>query len=252
MLTREGIVIKTIKYQETSKIAFILSENGINSYLVRNANNYKSKNFSYSQELIKLSFDVAKKENKKDSFEIITSGKVLDNYSNIKNDIDALLNSIEILEIIYSLSMHTNDNHTLYSFLSKILDLINKNIAYRKLYCLIFKTKLLYLLGIAPNFSHCSKCQTKEDLYSLQLDSGTSLCKKCFSLNEAIIYGKSYNILRFLYLTKVEQFDEKIIKKIIEDEKSINDINEFLDRYYDYYLGYKSQTKKIANKIKNN
>ena len=78
------------------------------------------------------------------------------------------------------------------------------------------------------------------------------MCKKCFSLNEAIIYGKSYSILRFLYLTKVEQFDEKIIKKIIEDEKSINDINEFLDRYYDYYLGYKSQTKKIANKIKNN
>ena len=43
MISREGIVIKTIKYQETSKIVYVLCEDGLVSLLMRNANNFKSK-----------------------------------------------------------------------------------------------------------------------------------------------------------------------------------------------------------------
>ena len=40
MISREGIVIKTIKYQETSKIVYVLCEDGLVSLLMRNANNF--------------------------------------------------------------------------------------------------------------------------------------------------------------------------------------------------------------------
>lgn len=249
MLTQEGIVIKTIKYQETSKIAFILNENGISSYLIRNANNFRSKNFSYSQDLLKISFDVAKKKTLKDSFDIITSGKVVSNYSNIKNNIETLFNVVEILEIVYSLSMHVNDNKTFYNFLSNILELIDEDVECSKIYNLIFKIKLLYLLGIAPNLTYCSRCHKKDDLYSLQLDYGTSLCRDCFSLNDSMIYGRNYVVFKYLYVTKLDQLDKNFLKKNINDEVIINELNEFLDKYYDHYLSYKSKTQKIINKF---
>ena len=46
---REGIVLKTIKYQESSKILYILTEKGLISALSKNCLNLKSKNHLYSK-----------------------------------------------------------------------------------------------------------------------------------------------------------------------------------------------------------
>lgn len=242
MISREGIVIKTIKYQETSKIVYVLCEDGLVSLLMRNANNFKSKNYSYSQELTEIGFDYSEKNN----FKIMTSGKVLNNFTKIKEDPNKIFNVISILEIIYTLSDHVNDNKILYNFLKTILERINdSNLEY---YYLIFKIKLLYLLGVAPNLISCKKCHKKENLISLELNSGSSLCKDCFELTENSLQGSSYEVLRFLYLTKLEFLTDEVLNKLPDCYKKIDD---FLDKYYEHYLGYKSKTKKILNKIVN-
>lgn len=249
MLTKEGIIVKTIKYQETSKIAFVLSNDGLFSYLIRNSNNYKSKNFSYSQELTKIAFDVSSNKTSKKTFDVITSGKVLDNYSNIKSNSKKLFNVIEILEIVYSLSSHVSDNNVFYDFLNEILDLINTSEC-DNIYTLIFKIKSLYLLGIAPNLSNCSKCGKKEVLFSLELATGTSKCRNCFTLNDETIYGDNYNLFRLLYVTKMVMFTKENIMNLSDKySEAIDEVNKFLDNYYEHYLGYKSKTKKIINKI---
>lgn len=248
MLTREGIIVKTIKYQETSKIAFVLTNEGLISYLIRNSSNYKSKNFSYSQDLTCISFDVSSNKTKK-TFDVITSGKVLNNYSNIKANEKKLFNVIEILEIVYFLSSHVTDNKVFYDFLKEILELINTSEFYN-IYTLIFKIKSLYLLGIAPNLSNCFKCGTKENLYSLELATGTSKCKNCFTLNEETIYGDNYNLFRLLYVTKMPMFTKENIMNLSNKySEEIDEVNSFLDSYYEHYLGYKSRTKRIINKI---
>lgn len=248
MLTREGIIVKTIKYQETSKIAFVLTNEGLISYLVRNSNNYKSKNFSYSQDLTCISFDVSSNKTKK-TFDVITSGKILNNYSNIKSNSKKLFSVIEMLEIAYSLSSHVTDNKVFYDFLKEILELINTNEFYN-IYTLIFKIKSLYLLGIAPNLSNCFKCGTKDNLYSLELATGTSKCKNCFTLNEETIYGDNYNLFRLLYVTKMPMFTKENIMNLSNKySEEIDEVNSFLDSYYEHYLGYKSRTKRIINKI---
>lgn len=249
MLTKEGIIVKTIKYQETSKIAFVLSNDGLASYLIRNSNNFKSKNFSYSQELTKIAFDISSNKTSKKTFDVVTSGKVLDNYSNIKSNSNKLFNVIEILEIVYSLSSHVADSKVFYDFFNEILDLINTS-EYYNIYNLIFKIKSLYLLGIAPNLSSCCKCGKKDNLYSLELATGTSKCINCFSLNDETIYGNNYGLFRTLYFTKMGKFTKEIIIELSNKCcEEIYTLNSFLDCYYEHYLGYKSKTKKIINKI---
>lgn len=243
MITREGIVIKTIKYQETSKIAFVLCEDGLLSYLIRNANNYKSKNYSYSQELTKIAYDFSEKNN----FKIMTSGKIINNYSKIKEDSVKLFDVISLLEIVYTLTDHVNDNKTLYKFVCDLLEKIN-NEDYSKLYSLIFRIKILYLLGVAPRLSSCCKCGRKDDLISLDLINGTSSCKNCFILSDTTIQGEVYEVFRFLYLTKFDFLTKEVLNKVPDYYEKIDN---FLDKYYEYYLGYKSKTKRIINKISN-
>ena len=52
----EGLVLKEQKYQEDSKIAFILTSVGLQSYLVRGAYKVNAKNASYSVPLTKGKF----------------------------------------------------------------------------------------------------------------------------------------------------------------------------------------------------
>ena len=70
----EGIILKTIKYQENSKLCYIITKDGLLSLMVRASLDFHSKNFSYSQELTKVDFAITK--SKKNSFDIMTSGIV--------------------------------------------------------------------------------------------------------------------------------------------------------------------------------
>ena len=72
----EGIILKTIKYQENSKLCYIITKDGLETALVRASLDYKSKNFSYSQELTKINFAISK--SKKNSFDIMTTGALVD------------------------------------------------------------------------------------------------------------------------------------------------------------------------------
>ena len=60
----EGIVVNTNKYQESSKIIYVLTKNEFKSLLVKSSLNYNSKNFAYSQELTKIGFLCTEKEEK--------------------------------------------------------------------------------------------------------------------------------------------------------------------------------------------
>lgn len=240
MLTKEGIIIKSNKYQETSKLVHVLTSDGLKTYLVRGANNFKSKNYAYSLELTKIQFE----SNRKNTFDIITLGKVEDNYTNIKTNTKSLYDTIEIFELVYSLSDHVIDTKILYSFLSNILDSINNH--YHEYYLTIFKLKLLYLLGVGPDFKGgCAKCQ-KSELYAYDLEIGKAFCKECFSMTQNSIYADEFEVFRFLYLMKFEHLTKEVLDTL---PKYQTHLDEFLDRYYDYYLGYKSKSKRIINKM---
>ena len=147
MELREGIVVKSQKYQENSKIITLVNSDGLASFLVRAAGKLRSRNFGYSQVLTKIGYDFHQRRN---SFDILTTGKVIDSYKGIKSDINKLNDALLILEITNQLSMHLSDFNTFYQFLDEILFLLDQN--YHPYYLLIFRVKLLYLLGIGPVF----------------------------------------------------------------------------------------------------
>lgn len=243
MKLSEGIIVKSIKFQESSKIITIVNEEGLSTYFVKGAANYKSRNFSYSNELTKIAYDFNQKT--KDSLKILTTGNIIDNYSNIKQSFEKLNDCFLIIELINHLGNHISDFKTLYNFIDDILKIINER-EYSEYYYIIFRLKLLYLLGIGPIFSRCVNCNNQADLIGFVYELGGMCCKNCLGNNYKTLSNELTEVIQFLYLTKLNYLTCEVISKIKYDGDLIN---KFLDNYYEHFLGFRSKASKVIKNM---
>lgn len=242
MELKEGIVLKGAKYQENHKLVTLLTPEGLELLLVRGALKQKSKTFAYSQELTKIEYGyVAKNE---DALKIITAGKVLSNYGAIKSDLDKLNDAMLIVEFCEQLGDHIEDGATFYRFCADILDLINDS-AESAYYLMIFKLKSLYLLGVGPVFTSCVSCGRRDALAGFVFTAGGMKCEACRKQNEGFIPEGIARIVRFLYLTKLPELTPEVLSRLPDRRP----VAEFIDRYYEHYLGYRSRAARIIEKM---
>lgn len=236
MELQQGIIIKTIDYQENSKIVYILTNQGIKSAIVRGAKNLKSHTYSYAQPLVKIEFEI-----KKDRY--IGANNIINNYNNIKLNYDKLSICLKIIEICYVLGEHITDSNIFYNFVNDILNCIeieNNNI---DSYELIFKIKTLYLLGVAPVFSKCVCCGKKDHLKGFSFNNGGMKCSNCIELDDFIYPNDTILEIKTIYLTKLDK-----LNLLIKDNNLKYDyhkINRFLELYYEQYLGFVSKVNKV-------
>ena len=236
MELEQGIVLKTIDYQENSKIIYLLTSKGIVSAVVRGAKNLKSHTYSYAQPLVKIEFEL-----KKDRY--IGANKILDNYNNIKLDFDKLTSSLKIIEICYTLGEHITDSELFYSFTNEILQLINDAKDDHNIYELIFKIKILYLLGVAPVFSKCVSCGKNDNLIGFSFNNGGMKCSDCVRLDDFIYPKETILEIKTIYLIKLDKLILLINDK--QFKYDYNKISRFLELYYEQYLGFVSKVNKV-------
>lgn len=243
MELEEGIVIKANKYLENSKILTIISAKGTHTCLARASSKLRSKNYSYSQILSKIGFNISK--SKRNSFDILTTGMVVNTYIKIKENTSKLASALVILDITYHLNDHIDDFSTLFSFLDLVLTKLEST-KYEHYYEIIFRLKLLFLLGVGPTFSKCIACGKKEDLMFFDFYSGGMKCKECTGDEKKIYRGDYVRTLQTLYNIKIEQINDELLAQLPNHTAMIN---EFLDAYYEYFLGYVSSARSILGKI---
>ena len=235
MELREGIILKTIKYQENSKIAYIITKEGLVTALIRASLEYKSKNYSYSQELTKIEFDISK--SKRNSFDILTSGRLIDSYLNIKKDYNTLLEISKIIDLTYKSIEHVTNCEYLYQLFVYLLDKYDQNYQKNniKYYLLIFKVKLLYLLGVGFTTSKCSICgKNTLDFKGFSIERGGFVCNHCKSRVNDYLQGDYIKILQILYLAKLDKLNQELIDNIPLEFYS--DIEMLIKNYYNRYL----------------
>ena len=236
MELREGIILRTIKYQENSKIAYIITKEGLVTALIRASLEFKSKNFSYSQELTKIEFDITK--SKKNSFDILTTGRLVNSYLNIKKDYNVLLEVSKIVELTYKSIEHVTNNQNFYDLFNYFLEEYNNNYDQKsvRFYSQIFRLKLLYLLGLGLNFSRCTVCNKNIDLENsyYSIDHGGCVCKQCRHLINDLEQGEYLTIMKILYLGKLQKLNYQLISEIPLDY--YGEIEDFLKKYYNKYL----------------
>ncbi len=234
----EGIIIKEKSYSETSKlITLITKEHGVINLLAKGAKTLKSSLRSTTTKLTHGYFNIIYKENKLSTLKEVD---IIEYYKNIKKDINKISYATYILELVEQVIKQTNNdeifNNLVYS-LKKIEENINPLVITN-----ILELKCLDYLGVMMVLDCCSVCGNK-NIITISADQGGYLCKNCRK-DETIVDEKTIKLLRMFYYVDISKIEKVEVSKKISEE-----INHFLNAYYERYTGIYLKSKKFIEKL---
>lgn len=234
----EGIVLSTQDYGETSKILNVITKQyGIIGIIAKGCKNIKSSLRSCTDKLTYGYFNIYYK---KDKLSILSSVDVINNFKNIKKNIDKISYATYLLELSGQVIKHSY-KEGIYDLLIDALIKIDED--YDPLVIMnIIELKYLDYLGVMPVIDACCKCGKTTSICTLSSYAGGYLCNSCRT-NEAIVSDKTIKLLRMFYYVDLSK-----ISKVEVSREAKYEINRFLDEYYDRYTGLYLKSK---NFIKN-
>lgn len=236
-----GIVVNENNYGEKSKIInLITKEKGIIGIMVKGGRSIKSPLRSCTTKLVYGKFNIYYK---KDKISILKEVSVLDNFSNIKKDIELISYASYLVDLAFQVMKHNNEEeifNNLVSVLKKLNDGYNPIVITN-----ILELKYLDDLGVLPMLDSCIECGSKDNIITISSSRGGYLCKNC-RINEPIVSSKVLKLLRMYYYVDIDK-----IENISLNDDIINEINNFLDDYYDRYTGLYLKSKSFLKNIKN-
>lgn len=228
----KGLILKSINYKESSKIIYVYTNSGLRSVLIHGSNKLKNRYLNLSRVLNYIDVHVSGKE-------LVTfrDGDVINGYRNIANNLEKYTYSTHILEIVYSFSNHEHDHEKLLNFLLKILTKIENEKDYIP-YLNMVELKLLYLLGINPLFNQCVSCG-KTDNLQFSITEGGMCCPEHLKNPTSISDKCLFNIKYIYYYDLAKDTMLKI------EKNDLKEIRNFLDKYYEYHLNIKTNSRKL-------
>ena len=235
----EGIILDERAYGETSKIINILTkEYGIIGVIAKGSRTLKSELRSVTGKLTYGIFHMYYKENK---LSTLISVDVLNTFKNIKKDIMKITYSSFILDLAHQVAKQ-NYQTDIYNLLIASLVKIEENFD-PLVITNILKLKYLSYLGVMPVLDACSMCGNKENIITLSIDKGGYICRECHT-NEKIVDTKTIKLIRMFYYVDISKITKLEISNKVKEE-----INEFLDNYYDKYTGLYLKTKTLLKDL---
>ncbi len=224
-IVKEGIVLKSIDYKESSRILTILTEKGKESLIIKGVRKLNSKFKAFSTPLSLISFISSNAK-----LPALIDGDLIKNYSFIKEDLTANLYANHIIELANIVSDSDIDLKIFYPFLLKCLRLIEANVD-SEIISFVYELKLLYLLSVQPSFKTCVSCG-KEEAFGFSITDGGVLCRECGL--------KKFELLDTIKSLYFVDLDKDVIPSFSNSVKS--DIRKFIDSYYQVHVGIKTKS----------
>ena len=234
----EGIILNTRNYNDTSKILDIFTKKyGVIGVIAKGCKSLKSNLRSVTDKLTYATFTIYYK---KDKLSILTEASVINNFNNIKKDIEKISYASYLLDLTNQVYKQSNSND-LYNLLISTLNKLNEG--FNPLVITnILELKYLDYLGIMPNLDGCIVCGSK-NVITLSSDKGGYLCKNC-RVDEPISSDKAIKLVRMYYYVDIDKISKLDLSKDV-----INEVNNFIDDYYDRYTGLYLKSKNFLKNL---
>ena len=236
----KGIIISESNYSETSKLINIYTkEYGLISAIAKGAKRLKSPLRSVTSKLTYADFQLNYKEGKLSNLLV---ADVINPFNEIKKDLLKISYASFLLELTSQVTKQTNEKEIfdiLEASLLKIEEGYDPMIITN-----ILELKYLDYLGIKPELNSCAVCGSTK-VITVSTNKGGFVCMNCHT-NEKIVDKKTVKILRMLYYVDISK-----ISKIELNDKTKEEIDTFINEYYDKYTGLYLKSKKFLKSIKN-
>lgn len=242
----EGIILKNFNYGEHHKIIKVLTENmGVIGVFVQNANKVNTKKSALVQPLTCARFNLKPSTNANSELYYLYSGDVVDHYLNLKMDYESIAYFYFMIELILKGVPSDEYNAYVYQMLKQFISSANEGYD-PYLLSLIFQFKMMPILGIEPILNQCAVCGTTEHIATLSVRQGGLVCARCLNQEEQILIDAPLiPIVRALY-----RVDIYLLPDVELESELLKPIEQFLDAYYETYLGLNLRTKKFLKDLK--
>jgi DNA repair protein RecO (recombination protein O) len=238
----EGIVVNEKDYSESSKIIDIITkEHGLISVMAKGARKLKSPLRGISSRLTYGYFHIYYKEGK---ISTLIDGDMINIFKMIRSDLVMISYASYICELVGQvIKQITNekDYGEAYNLFISALTKINEGFD-AMVITNILEIKLLPFLGVNPIINECAVCGDVTSIVTVSADKFGLLCKDCRT-NEYIVSDKTIKFLRMFYYVDISK-----ISKLEISDKVKNEINQFVDEFYDKHTGLYLKTKQFIKK----
>lgn len=229
----EGIIISTVDYKENSKIINILTPTeGVIGVLAKGCKSPKSKISATSST---LTYGIFYLNYYKGSIPLLTEVDILNSFKQIRKDIIKLNYALFLLELSSQVYKH-DKSKKIYDLLIDGLNKINEGYD-SQIVTNIIELKMLQYLGIKPVVEKCVNCQRTTDIITISSYKGGYLCKDCVG-KETIFHLKTLQLIRMFYYIDISKITKIDVTETIKEE-----INLFIDDYYERYSGLYLKSK---------
>ncbi len=201
LVTDEAVILRSVKYGDTSKILTLYSKNnGKINCIVKGARNIKSKVLGVIEPFNQITIVFYHKQNR--DLQMLSKAETIKNFSVIKTDLDKLTIGYRILEMMNKAVYDNEHSLELFELLIKIFSYINsessKKSAENFISYLYFQIHLCEVLGISPidkieaegnTFKSREMFLSREhyDLIKFLLECDIEKMNSCPSLDETIL-----------------------------------------------------------------
>jgi DNA repair protein RecO (recombination protein O) len=191
LVKTEAIILKTMKYRDTSKIVtFYTKEYGKLKGIAKGARTAKNK-FGSALEPMTLSMLVIYKKEHRD-LHLISQCDAIDSFNNLTEDLDRMTAALSVIELINQVTHDEERNPVLFALLGETLSELNLSSKNYSSYSYAFKLRLASLFGYAPNLEVCGKCGNpliidgNEKQYAFQVARGAVFCNRCYLPSDSL------------------------------------------------------------------
>ena len=235
-----GIVLSDTNYSESSKILNVLTkEHGKIGIISKGCRNLKSSLRSVSSKLTYGYFNIYYK---KEGLSVLISVDIINDFSNIKQDLFKIGYATFLSDLTNQVLKETSSNEIFDLFINGLIK-INDDFD-PMIIANIIELKYLNYLGVMPILDCCSVCGSNKKIVTVSSFSGGYLCVNCY-INEYIVDEKTVKLLRMFNYVDISK-----IKELNILPKNKNEINRFLENYYDRYTGIYLKSKDFLTQLR--
>jgi len=230
----EGIVLKSMEYEEADKIVTIYTKNyGKITAIAKGVRKTKSKFGSSLEILTHSNFLIYKGRN----IDIVSQTEILESFFSTSKEVIKFAFAVNCVEVVNRLTEEQEINIGLFNLLKEVLHYL-KGSNDPKLLTLSFKWQTISILGYRPSLDHCCRCnksvEDQKEIY-FNIKEGGLVCNNCIAKDKE-------------GCVKVSLYFNKLVRKILNTPLStisnatipVKKMKE-LEKITDLYIAYHSE-----------
>jgi DNA repair protein RecO (recombination protein O) len=238
LVKAEGIVIRSMKLGETSKLVTLFTrELGILKVIAKGSRSSKSRIGAALESLTVARIVYYDKENR--DLQFLSQADIVEFFPNLPADLEKWGYANACAELVSRAQTSAEATAKLYPILLNTLRAMNETTAESRACFWGFQMKLLGVLGVAPNLRKCLNCnkasptaETGENVYHFDIAHGGFICDYCPALNGAPLLSNE----TLLRLADFQTFPAEKFSHLKISPSARREIENFFRAYFIFHL----------------